>query len=636
MQLSAQEEKTARDSLKTEKDSLRAETDSLKIIRDSLNYKAIEAYSKKSKLTSLIHQTFFKSVIPQPRRSSKEKIKGKAKLISLPEGKIVREILITTLDPFGYDLRDTSKHPKVLLMKAGNYLHVKTVPGIIKNLLLFKKDSPYDSVLVNESIRIIRSQEYVRDVYLYSAPVAGNKDSVDVYIRVSDVWSIVPAFSMSGSYTNIGLIDVNFAGLGNRLQAEIFRNRTEDYSITRFSYQVPNIRKSFISLSLQYKLQGKNEMIANYDFLRSYYSPVTSNLKYLFFENNDILRSIDLERTFYSPFAKWAGGIFMGQMILAQNYVRQDTIRYIASLANIQDFWGAKSWQIFKGYPAQGRISSFVISGRLINTSYPHRSNESIQENLFNRGVTYFAGIGITSRKYIQDNYIFNYGKVEDFPVGRSASLTLGFDTQQDDRLYFGLNGSSGNYFKFGYLSTHIEYGTYKTAVGFQQGVIIARINYFTRLLTLGNWKIRQFIRPVYITGINPLTSDNLSFREDMKGFESLQYPATKMVVVTLQTQSYSPWNIFGFHFGPYFFTSLGMLGNASTQISHSKLYSIFGFGILIKNNYLTFNTFQLSLSFYPFIPGNGYNILRSNAYKTSDYGFRDFEVSKPRVVDYR
>jgi hypothetical protein len=46
------------------------------------------------------------------------------------------------------------------------------------------------------------------------------------------------------------------------------------------------------------------------------------------------------------------------------------------------------------------------------------------------------------------------------------------------------------------------------------------------------------------------------------------------------------------------------------------------------------FNTFQISFSFYPYIPENRYNLFRTNAYKTTDYGFRDFEVSKPGIVE--
>ena len=64
-----------------------------------------------------------------------------------------------------------------------------------------------------------------------------------------------------------------------------------------------------------------------------------------------------------------------------------------------------------------------------------------------------------------------------------------------------------------------------------------------------------------------------------MKGFEELAYTASSMVVLTLQTQSYAPWNLFGFHFGPYFFTSLGMLGNESSGLVKAGFTRFLGWG---------------------------------------------------------
>jgi hypothetical protein len=628
--------KIERDSIRFERDSLKVERDSLNIERDSINYKAIESYSQKSKLTRFLHRLIFKPVDPKTgHKVTKPKVK-KSKPYRKAEGKIVRGIFITTLDPFGYNIQDTTVHPSTLPFRAANSLHIKTQPSIIHNLLLFKQNEPYDSLLVNESMRLIRSQKYIRDVFFYSLPTSKKADSVDVYIRVSDIWSLVPNFSLSGSTMRVGLTDNNFVGMGSRLNVDIKRNRYEDYNVTRISYLIPNIRRSYISLNIQNLFPGNNDMVKNYQFQRSYYSPVTSNLGYLFSENNDLVRSIELKRLFYSPVAKWAGGIFLGQMILPQSYTYQDTIRFISSKANIQDYWGARSWQLFKGYWAKGRITSLILSGRILITRYPGRLPEAVKANVFRNENSYFSGIGITSRNYLKDKYIFNFGKVEDIPVGRAIGLTIGVNSQETTRLYLGLNVSWGNYYRFGYLTTNLEYGTFKGQKGLQQGVFTGRINYFTRLLTIGNWKIRQFVRPTLIFGINRLPTDNLTFSEGMKGFEDLKYSATQMMVLTLQTQSYSPLDLLGFNFGPYLFTSLGMLGNETSGFSKSHLYSLFGFGVLIKNNYLTFNIFQISVTFYPYVPGRGYNIFKTNAYKTSDYGFRDFEIPKPGVVQYR
>jgi len=58
--------------------------------------------------------------------------------------------------------------------------------------------------------------------------------------------------------------------------------------------------------------------------------------------------------------------------------------------------------------------------------------------------------------------------------------------------------------------------------------------------------------------------------------------------------------------------------------------------GVLIKNDYLVINTFQLSIAFYPTIPGLGSDILKTNSFKTTDFGFKDFEIGKPAPVSFQ
>jgi hypothetical protein len=605
--------------------------------QDSLSYRAFEKFSQKTKFTRFLHHLIFKPLVAKkPNRHAKKNKIIKPKPYYKVEGKIVREIRIISQDPFGYHIQDTSMVPKGFLVKAGNTLHLQTQPGIIKNQLLFKENEPFDSLLVKESERLLRSQKYIRDVLFYTTLTSAKADSVDVYIRVWDVWSIAPAFNLSKSTIDIELTDINFAGLGQSLKADMQWNRPTGDRVTRIGYLIPNIRNSHISFNLRYFFPGNNDLNKSIEYPRPVYSPKSSNLQNLFFDNNYLVKSIEFERLFFSPVAKWAEGLFLGQLLTAQSYFQQDTIRYLSSLTNIQDYWAANSWKLLKGNSAKARTTNFILSGRLLKTRYPERSPEAETANVFNNETIYFVGIGITSRKYIHDKYIFKIGKVEDVPVGRALGMTIGLDVQQPNQWYLGLKAAWGKYYRFGYLSTHLEYGTFIGTTGFQQEVLTGRINYYTRLFNLGNWKLRQFIKPTFIIGKNRLPTDNLTFSEGMKGFEGLAYPATNMSVLTLQTQSYAPLNLIGFHFGPYIFSSFGMLGNSSTDITHSRLYSILGLGVLIKNDFLMFSTFQISMSFYPSIPGIGSNIFRTNAYKTNDYGFRDFEISKPGVVDYR
>jgi len=121
-----------------------------------------------------------------------------------------------------------------------------------------------------------------------------------------------------------------------------------------------------------------------------------------------------------------------------------------------------------------------------------------------------------------------------------------------------------------------------------------------------------------------------------MDGFNSSSLSGTRRMILTLQTQSYAPWNFIGFRFGPYLNLSFGMLGDAETRFNDSNVYSKIGLGVLIKNDHLIISTFQLSIAYFPSIPGNGQNVFKANSFRTVDFGFRDFIIGKPAVVAFQ
>jgi hypothetical protein len=217
--------------------------------------------------------------------------------------------------------------------------------------------------------------------------------------------------------------------------------------------------------------------------------------------------------------------------------------------------------------------------------------------------------------------------------------LTGGYQIKNSvGRRYIGARISSGNYHPWGYLSSNFEYGTFFHESHPEEGVFTAGINYFTGLFEVGKWKFRQFVKPQFTVGLNRFVYDSLTLNDGygLDGFNSSSLSGTKRMVLTFQTQTYAPWNLIGFHFGPFFTCSLGMIGDVVKGFKNSKLYSLFGLGVLIKNENLVFNTFQISISFYPIIPGKGFDILKMNSFSTSDFGFRDFEIGKPANTVFR
>ena len=116
--------------------------------------------------------------------------------------------------------------------------------------------------------------------------------------------------------------------------------------------------------------------------------------------------------------------------------------------------------------------------------------------------------------------------------------------------------------------------------------------------MELGKWKFRQFAKPQVTIGIHRLTTDSLTLNDGygMDGFNSPELSGTSRLLFTLQTQSYAPWNLIGFHFGPFLIFSLGMLGDPVTGFKNNKVYSQIALGVLIKNENLIFSTFQISI----------------------------------------
>ncbi len=584
-----------------------AKADSAKI------YKDIEEYSKKRKTTNFIYQLFFKPIQTESAPANKKKNKkAKPKPYSYFEGKIIRSIAVDVLDPFGFSLDDTVFVRQNFLYRAGNFLHKKTLSVTVRNLLLFKKNQQFDSLLVKESERLVRTQKYVYDVAFKQALVNSNSDSVDIFIRVLDEWSIIPASSISTSAFEIELTENNFLGTGHEFQNDFVWNHREGRNAFKTFYSIPNINNTYINAALLY----------------------TGD------KNGNTIKSASVDRPFFSPFAKWASGVYLTEQLHRDSILLPDSSHVQQNFKSVsQDYWGGRSWQLFKGHSEDSRTTNLILTTRFFQNHYTEKPGELIDTlHVYADQFFYLGGIGISTRKYVKDKYVFNFGVTEDVPIGKAYGLVGGYQVSYTSRIYFGIKFSKGNYFSLGYLSTSFEYGSFIHAAHFEQGALLASANYFTNLIEIGNWKFRQFVYPQATIGINRFPGDNLSINGDagIKGFDSYGLLGTNKLLLKLQTQSYAPWNIVGFHFGPYFIYSIAILGNEKSGFRNSHLYSQFGLGVLIKNEFLVFGIFQVSFAYYPVIPGAGNSVFKYNPDKTSDIGFRDFSISKPATIGYQ
>lgn len=599
-------------------DTLPSVNDTVKQKRDAM-YKSIQDYSKKRKFTKFMHKLIFRPVKEQEASGTRKKTRREApemqSTFAKYNGKVIRKIKIETLDPFGYSITDTARKPANWVEKFGNSIHLKTKQMTIRNLLLFKEGKPLDSLLVAESERLIRAQRYTRRVIITAKPVKGDRESVDVEVRVLDSWSLIPNGSASSSRTSFELTERNFFGLGHEFRNEFDKELKTGQTAYLGQYTVSNIMNTYTETQLTYQI----------------------------YTNESYLKKFSLQREFFSAYTRWAGGFMWEESFLKDSLPDNNGVYSMQNMkSEAKDFWGGYSFKIFKGFTEEDRTTNLVTTARVYNRQYKERPFLNYDPvGYFNNEKLYLASIGLTSRKFVQDKFLFNYDIVEDIPIGRTYSFTGGVQAKNSqNRLYLGGRYAFGNYYKWGFMSINAELGSFFYKDKTEQTTLRFDLLYFTNMKEWGNWRFRHFIQPVLVFGDNrmPFVKDqlNLSGQGGIQDFNSTNPLGTKKFLLTVQTQSFSPWDVLGFRLNPFVNFTLGVIGDEYHNLYESKIYTKFGLGLLITNDYLVFNSFQLSLAFYPTIPGNGDNIFKTNSFKNNDIMLPDFQIGEPQVVPYQ
>lgn len=583
------------------------QVDSVKI-----GYKKLEDYSNKTKVGKFLHRLVFRS-------TNSTKVDGVNQLIGnrnfvANERKIIRNIEITTLDPIGYSVLKPEAEPTRPLSKFGNAIHAKTKKRVIKNFLLFDIHQELDSLKVLESERIIRSQRFIRSVRTEPIPVPGT-DSVDIVIRVLDSWSLVPNIQPSTNRITYDITERNVLGWGHEWDNSFRQNLKDNRTAFSTRYTLPNVGGSLIRSQIRYRTDL----------------------------NNNYVQGIEIERTFVSPLTRWAGGV-----LTERRYLRDSIPGPIGEYelqpfkTDVVDLWVGHSFPLEQGLLPAFRTTNVLATFRYLNLDFRESPERNFDpENFFAAEQFYIGGLGISSRQYVQDKFIFNFNIIEDVPIGKYLGLNMGYQKKNHiGRLYLGAKATYGNYFKWGYFSTNFEFGSFYRDNRTVQNAWVNQINYFSPIFNVGTWRIRQFLKSDLIIGNRRANSvgDRININQEngLIGFEDLKLLGTKKWVVSFQTQSYSPWQWAGFRISPFANYSLAVLGNDTEKFIKSSVYNKLSLGVILTNDYLVFNSIQLSVSYFPVISNQGINLFQFNSFRTSDFGYLDFEINKPRTVLYQ
>lgn len=281
--------------------------------------------------------------------------------------------------------------------RLANGLHISTRPGVIRAQLLFGPGEPFSRQALDETARALRAQRYLREASVEPVRYDEATNTVDVLVRVNDVWTLSPGFSFGRkggkNSSKLKFEDENFLGLGKAI--EMSRTDDADRGGWHFSYSDPNVLGSRWKMSAAYgSLSDGSEKL------------------------------LEVGRPFYSMNARSAFEVRMADAtmtrsryalgeVVSQFAMREKSVEVSGGLSSgLHDGWVRR---VLAGIHYQTRDFSTLVD----------RERTPLPEDR----VLAYPWIGL---EWIEDEYAKSWnldqiGRTEDLYLGKSARLEAGF-----------------------------------------------------------------------------------------------------------------------------------------------------------------------------------------------------------------
>ena len=587
-------------------DSNAQEKDSLRL------YKGLKRAAYKYRVTTLVYNALFRDPEPkeypvQPAVPLKEK---HVNPYMLYPGKHIRKINVTVLDPFGYSINDTTPPKTDFIQKAGNRLHITTRRWIVLNRLLFRENDTINPLVISESERVLRQAAFINDARIFISPTS-SRDSVDVNVIVHDKWPVTIPLMVTPDAGDARIRNTNFLGLGQQFEEYILVRRPGYYEHNG-SYSIANIDRTFISSRAGY-----------------IWKPGFTNV------------SLTFDRPFYSPLAKWAGGLATYHSWQFHPYF--DSIQKVNKPQRVNlfgyDVYMAKNFKFSRSMSFSNQSTNLTVGLRHFNNLFLGRPGfEYDTARTYRNWSAVLGNVGVGIQQYYKDKYIYRFGANEDVPEGLLMQFIYGGYRREYGKLryYNGFEVARSKHFGFGYLAATLSYGVF-----YNQGVpndvtTNLKMNYFSELLRAGDWYFREFVYYTFVHGENKIGNEKITLRpEEMYGFDNTTLVGNTKMLLSSETVAYMPYDLVGFKFAPVFIAGLGMIGDGEKPMSTRRVFQGYVIGLMIRNENLLVNTFQVSYAFYPLLPDGRVNRFVYNPVGSFSVKLRSFWMTRPDFVPY-
>lgn len=586
--------------------------DSLLMGRDSLFYSKLKQRLYKHRLTRQLYDALIRDVYNSQKKTG-EVSQIEVDPFQAYAGKIIGAIYIRRLNVFGQSVYDTLRRPGNWIERTGNKFHTNTREGTIRqSYLLFDVGDEVKPTQLRDNERLLRNVGIFHDARILIVPRENSRQFVDAYVITQDIWSLLPTGGAGGlNNFNVGFEQRNVRGLGHQFTNLFAYDGNNPYQKAEYRarYVIPYIGKTFL----------------------------TAQADLLYLRDQKQL-GLKVFRSFLTPDTKYAGSIEFSYYRLRNRVLLPTDSSLIFPLNyGYSDVWLGRSFKApFGSEQTRGRI---VVAGRITRYTFSERPAIRPDTNQLyqNSRLTLFS-LGYSQRRYVRDVLIYGFGRTEDVPYGNLLAFIGGVDyAELGPRSYAGLNFSRGQYYrKLGYLYVNMGVGSYYQAGAAQQGLLSVETNYFSPLLKNKWGNMRHFLNFRLTQGIDRFNNEYLKLGgSDQLGVNNDALIGTKRLLVSYQNVLFSKVNFIGFRIAFITFANLGMVSFPERSLLRSSLYQGYGFGFRLRNENLTFNSFQIRLAYYPNLPNNP-QAIRYAFEGVPTVRFRDFDISAPQIVQYQ
>jgi hypothetical protein len=504
------------------------------------------------------------------------------------KGKAIRNITIKRLD-FGTPITDTSQSFQSTLTKWANDVHHKTREEVITNNLFFKKGDTLVPHLFADNERHLRDLPYLHDASIKVLPAG--RDSVDVLVLTKDVLSLGGSFRMhSTDRVSLTLSEDNFAGTGHEFLVRGFFDNERD---PKFGYGAEytgrNIKGSFIDWYGGFLTFNKNfttglndEDMIYAGFVRPLVHPYMTftysasaawhNTHGVY--NLDSLYELDHKYNYFN-YDAWIGWN-IGALKLSTERSKDNRLRTLIGLRYFQQHFTETPLK-YQGY-----------------YSYKFANLQAV-----------LASITIFRQDFYKARYVYGLGRNEDVPEGADISLTAGWtEKAKVKRPYIGIDFE--RYYFTGresYFDYTLKAGGFLRNNGMEDINLLAKMDYFSRLLRLGKWKQRNFISAAIAHQWNRTLNEPLFLQTDFGlrewKMDTLLAGNTR-ITLKVEPVFFPPWNLANFRFAPFVFGNVCVFTPTEQEFSQSEWFNSIGGGVKTRNESLIFGTMELRVYYFP------------------------------------